>query len=792
MPGPSYLRTIAIAHTAFFVLIGAANASDRLSFNRDVRPILSENCFKCHGPDANARKAKLRLDLRESATEDRGGYFAIDLKFPDESEVVTRIHTDDAEKHMPPADSGKFLTEAQREILTRWIAEGAVYEPHWAYIPPTREPLPEVSNKKWVENPIDRFVLARLDEEKLQPAPEADAARLLRRVSFDVIGLPPTPAELDAYKLAPADERYENAVNRLLASPHYGERMAMEWLDIVRYADTTGYHSDDPRDMSPYRDYVIAAFNDNKPFDQFTIEQLAGDQFPEPTVEQQVASGYNRLNQITSEGGAQPKEYLAKYMADRVRNLGSAWMGATLGCAECHDHKFDPITTKNFYQFGAFFADIEEMGKYDHGVTGYAPVIYFPTDDEKVKLAEFDERRSEAGRAPAETDEAKETRRSNVKKVDAEIRKYKETVRSTLVSKTVAPREIRVLPRGNWMDQTGEVVEPATPEFLPPLKKSGARATRMDLAKWLVARDNPLTARTIVNRLWAQYFGQGLAPVADDLGRQGRWPSHPELLDWLAVEFMDSGWDVKHIVRLIVTSNTYKQSTQRSEAAIAHDPGNLLLAGQNPRRLQAEMVRDNALTVAGLIDSDVGGGTAHPYQPEGYYSDTYISVGKPHTYTADTGAVQYRRGVYTFWKRTFLHPAMLAFDAPTREECTAERPVSNTPQQALTLLNDPSYLESARAFAGEILEYGGATIESRVEFAAKRALSRRATAAELEILAALYARQVDEYRAAPSDVDALLAIGQWSAPEDVDRTELAAWTQVARVLLNTQEAITRY
>jgi len=777
------------------VAIGAgipARAADTLSFNRDVRPILSENCFKCHGPDANARKSKLRLDVRESATEDRGGYFAIDLKFPAESEIVHRINNPDPEKHMPPPDSGKFLSDDQKKILAQWIAEGAKYEPHWAYIPPKQESLPEVSRPEWAANAIDRFLLARLDKEGLSPSPAADSARLLRRVSFDLTGLPPTAAELDAYKLAPAATRYEIAVDRLLASPHYGERMAMGWLDVVRYADTTGYHSDDARDMSPYRDYVIAAFNDNKPFDEFTIEQLAGDQFPKPTIEHQIASGYNRLNQITSEGGAQPKEYLAKYMADRVRNLGSAWMGATLGCAECHDHKFDPITTKNFYQFGAFFADIDEVGKYDHGGNAYAPVIYFPTKDEDVELAKLGSRRGDVAAIETTTDEEKKSKRERLNAIDAEVRAYKTSIRSTLVAKTVAPREIRVLPRGNWLDESGEVVQPGTPEFMPPLKPAGARATRMDLARWLVQRDNPLTARTIVNRLWAQFFGQGLAPIPDDLGMQGRWPSHPELLDWLAVEFMDSGWDVKHVVRLIVTSNTYQQSTERSEAAIARDPANLLIAGQNPRRLQAEMVRDNALTIAGMMDGDIGGRSARPYQPEGYYRDTYLSVGKPHTYEADTGEMQYRRGVYTFWKRTFLHPSLLAFDAPTREECTAARTVSNTPQQALALLNDPSYMESARAFAAQILEYGGDTTESRVSFAAKRALSRPATGAERLILAELYARQLGAYQSSASDAEALLSIGQWPAPQGIDRAELAAWTQVARVLLNTQEAITRY
>ncbi len=763
-----------------------------LSFNRDIRPILSDNCFKCHGPDANARKGKLRLDVREDALVNRGGYFAIDPGNSEESEVVLRIHYTDPEEMMPPPDSGKHLTVEQKALIAQWIDEGAAYEPHWAYLTPKREPVPGVNAENWVRNPIDAFVLARLEAEDLSPAEEAEPSRLLRRITFDLTGLPPTTEEVNAYLLAPRATRFESAVDRLLASPRYGERMAQEWFDVVRFADTTGYHSDDYRDMSPYRDYVIASFNDNKPFNEFTIEQLAGDLLPDPTTEQTIASGYNRLNQITSEGGAQPKEYLAKYMADRVRNLGSVWMGATLGCAECHDHKFDPFSTKNFYQFGAFFADIEEPGKYEHGSDFYAPVLFFPNADQEAAFAKLQEEKAAAEALPQSTDDEKKARRDAVRAVDGRIRSLRDATLSTLITKTVTPREVRVLPRGNWLDETGESVGPATPEFLPVMQFSGERATRLDLANWLVREDNPLTARTVVNRLWAQFFGEGLAPVPDDLGHQSRAPSHPELLDWLAVEFMESGWDVKHVVRLIVTSQTYRQSTIRSAKAIEQDPANLLLAGQHPRRLPAEMVRDNALMVSGLLNLEMGGRSAKPYQPDGYYSDTYLSVGKPHIYTADTGEQQYRRGVYTFWKRTFPHPMLLAFDAPTREECTAERVVSNTPQQALTLLNDPSFVEAARAFAAQIMQHGGGSTESRVAFAAKRALSRPPTKDETELLGSLFAQQHESYLQCYDDADALLMIGQWQAPEELDRAELAAWTQVARVLLNTQEAVTRY
>ena len=778
---------------AFVTVVAASStAEEPLSYNRDIRPILSENCFKCHGPDANARKAKLRLDVRADALANRGGYFAIDPGNAEESELVLRIHLDDPEEMMPPPASGKFLTDEQRAILTRWIDEGAEYQPHWAYIPPAREPVSAVSSPEWVRNPVDAYILAKLDTKGLSPAPEADPVRLLRRAHFDLTGLPPTPREVHDYLRAPADRRFDRAVDRLLDSRHYGERMAMEWLDVVRFADTTGYHSDDPRDMHPYRDYVIDAYNENKPFDEFTIEQLAGDLFPKQTTELKIAAGYNRLNQITSEGGAQPKEYLAKYMSDRVRNLGSVWMGTTLGCAECHDHKFDPITAKNFYEFGAFFADIEEKGKYEHGNDNFEPFLRLGTRKQTRTLTRLEREREELIAIRKDAKEGVEELKAQILAVEAEIDELEPMVASTLITVTVEPREIRVLPRGNWLDESGEVVSPATPESLPPLEYDRERATRMDLAQWLVDERNPLTARVVVNRLWAQFFGRGLAPVPDDFGAQGRSPSHPELLDWLAVEFMESGWDVKHIVRLIVTSNTYRQSTTRSDAAMAADPANIFLAGQNARRLPAELVRDNALAIAGLLNDNIRGPSAKPYQPDGYYKDSYLSVGKPHVYKADSGRSQYRRGMYTFWKRTYPHPSMLAFDAPTREECTAERNVSNTPQQALVLLNDPSYVEAARVFAARILLDGGNSTQSRIAFATERALSRPPTPAEAQILSELCREQFAYYAGSPAEADALLTVGYADTPDKLDRIELAAWTQVARALLNTQEAITRY
>ena len=765
--------------------------SGAISYNRDIRPILSNSCFTCHGPDEEAREGKLRLDSREAALKNRGGYFAIDPGNAEESELVLRIFNEDPEEMMPPLDSGRTITDEQRTTLRQWIADGAAYERHWVYVQPTRPPLPEVARQDWIRNPIDRFVLARLEAEGLEPAPEAMPVRLLRRLHFDVTGLPPTAKEAKAFAIGDIDKRYAKTVKDLLRSPHYGERMAMEWLDMVRFSDTTGYHSDDYRDMHPYRDYVIDAFNDNMPFDTFTVEQLAGDLFEDPSIRQKIASGYNRLNQITSEGGAQPGEYLAKYMADRVRNLGSVWLGATLGCAECHDHKFDPYSTKDFYSFGAFFADIKEPGKYEHGDKSFAPLLRFPTRKEERLLNKLERQQADLREEPASARE-KASRKDAQKAVDAKIKTLKMSIASTLITEPVEPREIRVLPRGNWMDDSGDVVAPATPEFLPPMNGESATPTRMDLARWLVSDDNPMTARAFVNRLWAQFFGRGLCAMLDDFGRQGKWPSHPDLLDWLAVEFQESGWDVKHMVHLIVNSSTYRQASKGHPKSHEADPSNVLLARQTPIRLKAELIRDNALAISGLLDSTVGGPSAKPYQPEGYYDDTYKSVGNSVEYEHDVGIRQYRRGLYTFWKRSFLHPSMLAFDAPPREECTAGRAVSNTPQQALTLMNDPTYVEAARAFAVRMIREGGKHPEDRVARAFMLALSREPHPDETDLLLSLYDQHARDFERDPASAEALLSVGLWEAPKNIDTIELAAWTSVARAVLNLHEAITRY
>jgi Protein of unknown function (DUF1553)/Protein of unknown function (DUF1549)/Planctomycete cytochrome C len=772
------------------VQVALAQTAAPVVFNRDVRPILSDNCFKCHGSDSNKRKADLRFDVEESMRRDRGGFAAVQQGDIQASALVAHILATDDDDRMPPMDSGKSLSPSEKAMLIRWIEEGAAFKEHWSYIPPTRPASPDVRNAAWVKNPIDRFVLARLEAAGLEPSPEAKPYILHRRVSFDVTGLPPDPKSVARFAKSKRGAAYEKLVDRLIASDHYGERMAIDWLDLVRYADTNGYHSDDARDTWPYRDFVINAFNENMPFDQFTVEQLAGDLLPNATVEDKIASGYNRLNQITSEGGAQPGEYIIKYAADRVRTTATTWLGMTMGCAECHDHKFDPITQKDFYSFSAYFADIKEVGKYSHGNDNYAPFLEIVTPDTKKELKAIDHE-LEKLRKKSQNKNVSKAIFSEISDLEKEKREIRSDLPTSLVTVSVKPRTVRVLPRGNWMDESGEIVAPAVPAVLSKYGFTGESGSRKELAYWLISKDNPLTARVFVNRLWKHFFGTGLSKVMDDLGSQGEWPSHPELLDWLAVEFIDSGWDMKHIVRLIVTSNTYKQSSMPRPDAYENDSFNRLLARQNRYRMTAELVRDNALSISGLLNERVGGPSAYPYQPEGYYADTYERVGEPHVYHADIDDNQYRRGVYTFWRRSFLHPSMLAFDAPTREECTAERVLSNTPLQALTLLNDPTYLEAARVFAENIMQNGGDDPQKRIDYASWKALSRPPSSNETDVLLGLYEKHRVKYANDTAGAEALLSIGLAETPDTLDKTDWAAWTSVARVLLNLHETITR-
>ncbi len=602
---------------------------------------------------------------------------------PDESELWRRISSNSADERMPPPAFAKGLSDVDRQVLRRWIAQGAKWEGHWAFLPIGRPQPPAVDPSLKPKNPIDQFILQALGEHHLTPSPQADPITLMRRLRFDLTGLPPSVAEVDAFAADPSDQAYERVVDRLLASPEFGERMSMWWLDLVRYADSVGYHGDQPMSVYPFRDYVIKSFNENKPFDRFTIEQLAGDLLPAPTVEDKVASGYNRLGMMSAEGGVQPKEYLSKYIAERVRNVSGAWLGVTFGCCECHNHKYDPFTQRDFYSLEAFFADIEERGLYsgaDHDGS-WGPRIKLPTpaqERERQRLAREIAAQRKIVETPPAGDAAQQAKqeaavaeaRNKLAALEAESKQLESHIPSTLMTVSVTPRTIRVLGRGNWMDETGAVVQPAFPGVLAHPKPREERLTRLDLARWLTSQENPLTARVFVNRMWKLFLGAGLSRKLDDQGSQGDWPSHPHLLDWLAGQFVDSGWDVKHTIKLIVMSGTYRQSSAQRADLAEIDPDNRWLARQGRFRLDAEMVRDSALKLAGLLSEKVGGPSVKPYQPRGYWA--YLNF-PPREWQNGTGNELYRRSLYTHWQRQYLHPAMLAFDAPGREECTADR-----------------------------------------------------------------------------------------------------------------------
>lgn len=824
--------TSAPALLAVLTLSTTVHAAD-IDFNRDIRPILSDKCFFCHGPDSHERQADLRLDTFDGATADFGGYQPIKPGDLENSEVVARILSDDPDTLMPPPDSHKSLKPSEIDLLKQWIAEGAEYAEAWAYVPPIKRDAPQVKDGSWPRNWIDRFVLARLDQEGLTPSPDADRVTLVRRLHFDLTGLPPTADEAKSFveDKRPLDDVIADRVDKLLSSPHFGERLAIYWLDLVRFADTCGYHGDQDHNISPYRDYVIKAFNENVPFDQFTREQLAGDLLPDPTKWQKVASGYNRLLQTSHEGGIQKKEYDAIYAADRVRNVSAVWMGATVGCAQCHDHKYDPYTTKDFYSLGAFFADVRDDNYSGNSLpTNRPPEMYFFIDEQESEIAaiqtELDQLatkaerdrlaklRGELTRQEAALKKQKdETKKKTIATKIAELSKKYAAIKTDEIRKRIValnsrrvqidrearktmivvakePREMRILPRGNWLDDSGEIVSSAIPEFMGSLDTSD-RATRLDLANWLTDPANGtggLTARVFANRFWYLFFGTGISRSLEDFGGQGEPPANPELLDQLAVSFYENGWDVKAVVRDIVTSRAYRQSSIASDELLARDPDNQLVARQSRYRLPAEMIRDQALAVSGLLNPTVGGASVKPYQPVGYYRHLNFPQRK---YKQHDDNRQYRRGLYVHWQRMFLHPMMKAMDAPSREECTAQRPRSNTPTAALVLLNDPSFVEAARVFAERIITDGGSDTASRIQFAFNAALSRDADADELAALTELLTITQTEYDANPMAVNEVLSVGLKPPAKDIDKTELASWTAIARAVLNLNETTTR-
>ena len=767
----------------------ARETSERaVRFSTDIRPILSDRCFHCHGPDEESREAELRLDIAPEADH------VVVPGDPSESELFRRITSTDPDEQMPPPGHGKPLTNDEVSLLRRWIEGGGKWSAHWAYEKPVKTVPPDIavgSPSNW----IDRFIAARLADESLELSPEADRVTLLRRISFDLTGLPPTPEDVDAFVNDKSANAWEKVVDRLLASDEHGERMATYWLDLVRYADTVGYHGDQDHNISPYRDWVIDAFIENMPFDRFTAEQLAGDLVEGSGIDQKIASGYNRLLQTTHEGGLQPKEYLAIYAADRIRNLSEVWMGGTMGCCQCHNHKFDPYTIEDFYSIGAFFADLDEAQHFKSGgnslPTKREPELVVLTQRERLRIDEL--KQEIAGIRIASQHVANGDQSSVgavIGKLEKEIEAINKAARRTMISASIEPRTMRVLPRGNWLDDSGPVVTSSIPKFLGTLDTGSKRATRLDLASWLTDAENGnglLTARVFANRFWYLLFGEGIARNLTDFGGQGEPPSHPELLDNLAIEFVESGWNVRHMLKRIAMSQAYRQSSLVSARLREVDPANRLFSRQSRFRLPAEAVRDNALFVSGLLVQQIGGPSVKPYQPAGYYRHLNFPTRE---YAQHSDERQWRRGLYVHWQRQFLHPMLKAFDAPRREECTAQRPRSNTPLASLTLLNDPTFVEAARAFAARIMTSANDD-HARLDAAFRSAVSRSPEDFERKLLTELLVASRGQYRSDEASALALVSAGIAPNTDGGSVVEHAAWTAVARAILTLGETTTR-
>lgn len=732
--------------------VGFAKTSnaDQVNFNRDIRPILSDRCFHCHGPAEKHREAELRLDQpdgQQGALQVRNGATAIKPGDLDESQLWYRITTEDDDVRMPPVDSHKKpLSSTQRELIKQWILQGAEYTDFWAFVPPTRRRPANVQNETWRMGMIDPYVMARLESEGLRPKPQADRRTLIRRVTFDLTGLPPTLTEIQEFLNDDSPEAYEALVDRLLGKKSYGEHMARYWADLVRLADTNGMHKDFYRNFATYRSWLIRAFNDNLRFDDFVKYQVAGDLYDNPTEDQLIASGFNRLHLIIDRGTALPEESHHKNVLDRVQAFGTAFLGLTVQCAQCHEHKYDPISQKEFYQLYAFFnnfaGDPETVGGPKGGIQ--APAITISSDQDTE---------SEAG------------------------------LRAMVMKERSTPKPTYVLIRGAY-DNPGEEVQRDTPAFLPPLSQKAGPYTRMDLAEWLVDPGHPLTARVTVNRIWQQFFGTGLVKTAEDFGAQGEWPSHPALLDELAVSFMESGWNVKQLVREIVTSKTYRQSSDAEPEEYIKDPENRLLARGSRYRMDAEMIRDQYLLLSGKLNTKMYGESVKPPQPPGLWEA--VSMAAPFTYVADKGDAIYRRSFYTYWRRAMPPPQMTILNAPSREFCTARRERTNTPLQALLLMNEQEFFKAARSCASLTLEEANGDEEKCLALLYEKVTSHPPSPQRMQLLQ----KTLGDFRALYTDDDTLT---NSFAPELTElshrqRVELAAWTMIAHSLFNLELA----
>lgn len=820
-----------------------------IDFNRQIRPILAENCFYCHGQDANHRAAELRLDIGEDAIASG----AIVPHDPEASEMIARIGTEDPDSQMPPPSSNRQLSAEQKELLRRWLAQGATYQEHWAFIPPVRPTLPDVSDERWARNPIDRFVAARAAEQGMSVSPEAPREILIKRIYADLLGLPPTPAEVAQFVADSDPLAYENLVDRLLSNPHYGERMALPWLDAARYADSNGFQQDGDTWQWIWRDWVVQALNDDLPFDQFSIWQLAGDLLPDATNEQKIASAFNRNHLLNGEGGAIPEEQRFVVLFDRIDTTSTNWLGLTMACAQCHDHKYDPLTMVDYYALMDAFNRVDEQGVpryFSSRIRVDTPFIELPTEENRQRIADYEQKiqvareRSELATAAAfagwrdgflahviregndqwpeelerlllipKADRSSEQQQQ----LDQQLRQYfDQTVLATLKPQLPAfedldrwqnelnqyrsdqiprvmimsdanPRQTHVLSRGEYLKPM-DVVQFDTPKSLPPLPAEFPR-NRLGFARWLFLPEHPLTARVQVNRLWQQFFGDGLVVTPEDFGVQSEYPLHKELLDWLAVEYRESGWRTKALVRLMVTSSTYRQASVVTAEAWERDPRNAFLTRARRLRLPSLVLRDWALATAGLLDSRIGGMPVYPYQPDGVWESLAITKERDFTYPKSSGADLYRRSLYTFWRRT-VGPSNM-FDAANRQTCRVRTSITSTPLHALTMLNDPTWVEAARMLAQRTLREQPADLPEQLKLVFRRVLCREATDGELERLTAAYHKQRAHYQTHSAAAQEWLSVGQAPPDTELDPITLAALGNVCLAILNLDEAMTR-
>lgn len=830
-----------------------ANAA--VDFNRDVRPILSENCFYCHGQDSNHRKGNLRLDQRESAVNPaESGEIAIVPGQPQQSSLVSHIFSTEKDALMPPGHSNRKLSEAQKQTLRQWILEGAEYRPHWAFTAPVLPDLPPVRNAAWVRNPIDRFTLAKMESLGIAPSPEADRITLIRRLSLDLLGLPPKPEEVDAFVADARPDAYEQLVERLISSPHFGERMALPWLDAARYADSNGFQQEGDTWQWIWRDWVVNAYNADMPFDQFSIEQLAGDLLPKPTNEQLIATAFNRNHLLNGEGGAIAEEQRFNILFDRVDTTATNWLGLTLACAQCHDHKYDPITQRDYYALLHAFNQVSESGVAGGGpgrIRSAAPFVEMQTEDNQqwlkkseaelallekdgqirpkfdLALASWveavtpetktpDERPLPANlisilRIPAK-DRTSEERtalerglrssfeskvwpkvsvKDPVAKKASDLKRSidtykKDEVPRVMVMRDDKPRETFLLNRGNY-EQPKDKVAFATPAFLNVLPKEFPQ-NRLGFAQWLFLPENPLTARVQVNRIWQLFFGAGLVKTSEDFGVQSEMPVHPELLDWLAIQFRERGWSHKAMCRLITQSATYRQSSRVSRELWQKDPENRLLARGARFRAHSMILRDSALYASGLLDTRIGGKPVYPYQPDAIWETLAITKERDFTYPASTGSDLYRRSLYTFWRRT-IGPANM-FDASSRQTCKVRLSITSTPLHALTTLNDPTWVEAARVLAGKALR-SGSNADARLVYAFRQVLGRSPSERDLHTLRSALAKQQAIFEQDPVAAQKSLSIGATPPESSLPTTDYAALSAVCLGILNLDEALTR-